>query len=320
MKKNTKQNRHRNSHQHIDALTGVHTALVTPFQKNGSIDWKAYEQHLIFQLKNGVKGLVPCGTTGETPCLSEEEKLRLIEVACRLGKPKGAVIIAGAGSNSTADTIENIKALKHLPIDYFLIVTPYYNKPSQQGLIEHFQAVADQAHRPILLYNVPGRTGVSLSAHSVGILSRHPNIIGIKEATGNLSLLCEMMSSVQENCTHEFVFLSGDDPTIIPFIALGGHGVISVVSNILPRNTVRIVAQYQEGKSLAATEHFKSLHRFFNHLFIEANPVPCKTVLSWQKRMTAHVRSPLTNLSKASTDTLKDTWQMIPKAILNYEL
>lgn len=287
---------------------GIFTALVTPFLEDGSIDWKNYERLLDAQIAGGIHGVVPCGTTGETPTLSSEEKRMLIENAVKRCKGK-ALVIAGTGSNDTAKTVYDSKHACEAGVDALLVVTPYYNKPSQAGMEAHFRAVADASSVPVILYNVPGRTGVSLAAATVGRLATHPNIVGIKEATGNLALLTEMRAAVAAQAQSKpFYFLSGDDPTFWPFMACGGDGVISVVSNIAPRSMRMIYEDWNEGRMGSGLALHEKLSPLFNHLFIEPNPVPVKTVLSWMKRMNTRVRLPLVEMQPDTTEKLKRVW------------
>lgn len=292
---------------------GIYTALVTPFQKDGSIDIARYEQLLDDQLKSGVHGVVPCGTTGESPVLTSEEKKLLISTAVKKCKGR-ALVIAGTGSNDTAKTIQDSKAACELGVDALLVVTPYYNKPTQAGMEAHFKAVADQSSVPVILYNVPGRTNVSLAASTVAKLAAHPKVIGIKEATGNLALLTEMRGAVTktlESKSKPFYFLSGDDVTFWPFLACGGDGVISVSSNVLPACMRMMYEDWNEGRVGSGLGLHEKLSHFFNMLFVEPNPVPVKAVLAWQGRMTDTVRLPLVSLSNESAEKLKQSWEAL---------
>lgn len=293
-----------------NSFKGVYTALVTPFADDESIDWKAYEALIHAQLAARVHGVVPVGTTGETPNLSDEEKLELISRAVALCKDK-ALVIAGTGTNSTTDSMEfTIKACS-LGIDAALVVTPYYNKPSQAGLIAHYQAIADVTSVPLILYNVPSRTGVSLSAASVGELAKHPNIGGIKEASGDLNLFFQMKDAVQKNRKTPFFFLSGDDTTFWPFLACGGDGTISVASNIVPNCMRMLFEDWNEGRVGQGLALFTRLHEFFESLFIESNPVPLKTLFAETKRMRADVREPLAPLLPENRAKLLAVWNSL---------
>jgi 4-hydroxy-tetrahydrodipicolinate synthase len=292
------------------SFKGVFTALVTPFSDDGSVDWKSYEQLLERQLAGGVDGVVPCGTTGESPTLTSADKKQLVERAVKRCKGH-ALVIAGTGSNDTAKTLLDSKVASEAGADALLVVTPYYNKPSQSGLEAHFRAVADSSNAPIILYNVPGRTNVSLAPATVGKLAHHPNIIGIKEASGNLSLLVEMRMAVAKATSKPFYFLSGDDPTFWPFLACGGHGVISVASNVLPRCMRMLFEDWNEGRIGSGLALHERLVEFFNALFIESNPVPVKTLLSWQKHMTDTVRLPLAAMQPENISKLRHAWSAL---------
>lgn len=286
---------------------GAFTALATPFTVKGDVDWAAYERLLERQLRGGISGVIPCGTTGESPTLTKEEKLKLIELAAKACKGK-ALVLAGTGSNNTMASVELSKAACDHGADGLLIVVPYYNKPSQAGLEAHFTAIADAVEKPVILYNVPGRTITSLTATTVGHLARHPRIIGIKEATGNMAVLTEMREQVARLApSRAFTWLSGDDPTLLPFLAVGGQGVISVASNILPGAMVRLC----KGGPTAFKE-FETLFAFFNALFVEANPVPCKTVLQWLGLCESAVRLPLVGLAPESEAKLRRAWEALP--------
>lgn len=293
---------------------GIFTALVTPFLPDGSLDLKAYERLIDAQLQSGVHGVVPVGTTGESPTLSAEEKLLLIRTAA--AKCRGrALVIAGTGSNDTLKTIKDSKAASEAGADAVLVVTPYYNKPSQAGLDAHFRAIADESPVPVILYNVPGRTGVSLAAATVAKLSTHPKIVGIKEATGNLTLLTEIRQAVANQANRKkdkpFYSLSGDDVTFWPFMASGGDGVISVSSNVLPVCMRMMFEDWNEGRIGTGLALHEKLCHFFNTLFIESNPVPVKQVLGWQGRMNANVRLPLVGLHPESAEKLKRSWEAL---------
>lgn len=294
------------------SFRGVFTAIVTPFLDNGEIDWKNYEKLLDFQLTGGVHGIIPCGTTGESPTLSGDEKAKLVEIAVERCRGK-ARVIAGTGSNDTKATIDNSKRACAAGADALLVVTPYYNKPSQAGLEAHFRAVADASPAPVILYNVPGRTGVSLAAATVAKLAAHPKIVGIKEATGNLGLLSEMRTAVRAAVpAKSFVFLSGDDITFWPFMACGGDGVISVASNVLPRGMRRLFDASEARRLESGLALHEQLSAFFNGLFIEANPGPVKHVLSWTQEINDRPRLPLVPVQPDTSQKLKKIWSALP--------
>jgi 4-hydroxy-tetrahydrodipicolinate synthase len=295
---------------------GVYTALVTPFLADSTVDWKSYDSFIDEQLAAKVHGVVPCGTTGESPTLTSDEKAKLIEIAVKKCKGK-AFVIAGTGSNDTAATIEASKKACALGVDGLLIVTPYYNKPSQTAMQAHFLAVAEASSVPIILYNVPGRTGVSLSADTVAKLAQHPKIVGIKEASANMALLSEMRVAVAAATSKPFTFLSGDDVTYWPFLACGGDGVISVASNVLPGCMRLLLECWQDSKLDEGLLLHEKLSAFFNVLFIEANPVPIKALLAYENRMTAKTRMPLGEIAPENFEKLKRVWTALPAPIRN---
>ena len=256
---------------------GVFTALVTPFKKINSneheIDFESFDRLLDLQMSGKIHGVVVNGTTAESPCLNKEEVYALFTKAKSKLKAHQKVIL-GTGSNCTQSTIANTKMAKEWGADAALVVVPYYNKPSQEGIYQHFKAVANSCDIPILLYNVPSRTVSSMNAETLSRLSEIPNIMGIKEASGNLELLKEMKAKARK----DFVFLSGDDASFLDFIFEGGHGVISVLSNPLPAECMRWWQSAMEGKK-SVLETFKVHLHFTNLLFKESNPSPVKYVL-----------------------------------------
>ena len=217
---------------------GAYTAIVTPFSDDGStIDFARLDEHIAFQARGGVTGIVPCGTTGESPTLSESEQHAVIERAIAVGKPLGLQIVAGTGSNCTAHAVEMHRFAHKAGADASLQVSPYYNKPSQEGLYRHFMTLADKVELPIVLYNIPGRTGITMTPQTVARLNEHPNVVAIKEATGSLDMASEIMSLC------DITVVSGDDSLTLPLMSIGGKGVISVASNLLPAQ----VKQLQDG-------------------------------------------------------------------------
>lgn len=269
-------------------IEGVITALATPFNKSGEICKKSFKRLLKDQLDQGISGVVVNGTTGESPTLTPDDVKSLFAMAkAEMGDQMP--IIVGTGLNSTAKTIEFSKKVSAWKPDALLVVVPYYNKPPQRGLIAHFTAVAKASKSPILLYNVPGRTVAGLDAVSVGELSRHKNIIGIKDATGSMDFLAEMRGEVED----DFILLSGDDATCVDFCARGGHGVISVSSHIIGRE----MAEHIRNRSVAAyTSKYADLMK---HLYIEANPIPLKAALNWMGLFSSlNLRLPLVSLDE----------------------
>jgi len=273
-------------------FSGSLVAIITPMLADGQIDYVSLKKLLNYQVDNGTDGLVIMGTTGEAATIPFSEQLAVIQFV--IDEVQGRVkIIAGNGSNSTAEAVEKTKQLDELAIDGFLTVTPYYNKPTQAGMIAHFKAVAAATDKPILLYNVPGRTGVDLQSVTVAELSKVPNIIGIKEATGSLTRLSEL----QQLCPKDFLLLSGDDASACDFLLQGGHGVISVTTNVAPlamSNMIRTARQKDLTTSKQIDLTLQGLHR---DLFIESNPIPSKWAL-WRLGLIASdfARLPLTQL------------------------
>ena len=279
---------------------GAITALVTPFH-NGRVDEDAYRRLIDWQIRQGIGGIVPCGTTGESATLSHEEHARVIDIA--VDEAGGRVpVIAGTGSNNTAEAIRLTRHAKEAGADGALLITPYYNKPSQEGLYQHYKKVAEESKFPLVLYNVPGRTGVNLLPATVARLAEIPDVVAIKEATGDM----KQVSEVVECCGDRITVLSGDDFTILPLLTLGGRGVISVVSNILPADTGAMVRAHEAGDMDTARRlHFK-LMPLTRALFLETNPVPVKTALSMLGRIPLEVRLPLVPLQDETRRRLRE--------------
>lgn len=256
-------------------FTGCGTAMVTPFRQDGSLDEAALRRLIQRQLAADIDFLVPCGTTGESPTLTHEEHLKVVEITVELAKGR-VPILAGAGGYNTAEVIALARELAAMGVDGILSVTPYYNKPTQEGLYQHYRAIADAARLPIILYSVLGRTGVNIEPATVKRLAEIENIVGIKEASGNISQMAVILNAVPE----DFLVLSGDDAITLPLIALGGVGVISVASNEIPAEMARLTQLAVQGDFRAARE----IHRRFLPLmevnFIESNPIPVKAALS----------------------------------------
>jgi len=295
-------------------LKGVYTALVTPFSADGSsVDWDSYERLVKFQIEGGVAGVVACGTTGESPTLSTEEKRKAISEAVRITRGTGVIVIAGTGSNDTAATVEDTAWARDAGADMALVVNPYYNRPSQAGLLAHFRAVLRGAPGiPILLYNIPGRSGVTLTVDTLEALSKEEGIVGVKDATGTMDYACE----VGVRCGSSLTVLSGDDGLTLPFMSLGATGVVSVVSNLYPAATVAMVAKGLAGDFSGALASHKALWPFFKGAFIETNPVPIKTALA-ASRIISHatVRLPLAPLEPANASKLESIVSTTAKGI-----
>jgi 4-hydroxy-tetrahydrodipicolinate synthase len=272
----------------IHQLQGCGTALVTPFAADGSIDEAALRRHVRWQIESGIDFLVPCGTTGENPVLSSAEHFRVVEITIEEARGK-VPVLAGAGGNYTAKVREGIQQMEKMGADGILSVTPYYNKPTQEGLYQHYKALAESTRLPILLYNVPGRTGVNLEPRTLLRLSEFPNILGVKEASGNMTQIDEILRTLPER----FRVISGDDALTLPMQALGAAGVISVVSNVAPREMTEMVALANSADFAAARRMHRKLAALMQVLFIEANPIPAKYALHAMGRMELAFRLPL---------------------------
>ena len=275
-------------------IYGVNTAIVTPFTKDDTIDEAALQQLIERQISAGVAGIVPVGTTGESATLTYKEHYRIIELTVQIVRGR-AKVIAGVGSNSTAETCANIRRAQELGADAALVITPYYNRPTQEGLCQHFIRVADSSDLPIILYNVPTRTGVNLEPQTIYRLSQHKNIIGIKEASGQLiSQVCEIIHL----CDPEFIVLSGDDASNFLIYALGGKGCVSVTSNVTPDRVVALWKAYSEGNFPIAEKLNLDLYPLNRVLFCETNPAPVKAVLGHMGHMHERCRLPLSMISQ----------------------
>lgn len=278
---------------------GAIVAIVTPFKK-GKVDEAALRKLIEFQIKNGTDGIVPCGTTGESSTLSHEEHDRVIEITIDAVN-KRVPVIAGTGSNSTAEAIRLTKHAYEAGADGALMVAPYYNRPTQEGLYQHYKAVAEAVKIPIIIYNIPGRTGVNINPDTLARLSKIKNIVGVKEASGSI----KQMSDVIALCGPDFDVLSGDDLFTLPLMAMGGCGVISVLSNVAPADMAGLVDAFAAGDmEKAKALHFK-MAGLIDSLFIETNPVPVKAALSLMKKISYEVRLPLSKLSDANYEKLK---------------
>ena len=256
-------------------FTGTGTALVTPFRKDGSLDEQALRQLVKRQIEAGIDFLVPCGTTGESPTLTREEHLRVVEITVELAQGK-VPVLAGAGGYNTAEVIALARELAALGADGILSVTPYYNKPTQEGLYQHYRAIAEAVPLPIILYSVQGRTGVNVEPATVKRLAAIENIVGIKEASGNVSQMAAILNSVPD----DFLVLSGDDAITLPLIALGGRGVISVVSNEIPAEMSQLTRLALQGDFDGARRIHRRYHPLMEINFVESNPIPVKAALA----------------------------------------
>jgi 4-hydroxy-tetrahydrodipicolinate synthase len=272
-------------------FSGAFTALVTPF-KNGAVDVEALESLVEFQIEGGINGLVPCGTTGESPTLSEEEDRLVIETVVRVTHGR-VPVVAGTGSNNTASAIKYTKMAEEVGADGSLQVAPYYNKPTQEGLFRHYAAIAENTSLPLVLYNIPGRTNVTIAPETVAQLAEIPNVVGVKEST----LSMNMVSDIRRLCGEEFDILSGDDPMTIPLMALGGTGVVSVASNIAPRAVSDMVAAMNSGDLARGRELHYRLLPLIRALSVETNPIPIKAAASLLGLCSDELRLPLVPMS-----------------------
>lgn len=278
---------------------GSMVALVTPF-KDGRIDEPAFRALVEFHINNGTDALVPCGTTGESPTLSHDEHRRVIELTIEAVNRRIAVV-AGTGSNSTAEAIELTRYAGQAGADGALLVLPYYNKPTQAGLVAHCRAVADAAELPLILYNIPGRTGINMLPETLAALADHPHIVGMKEATGNL----EQMTQDIVLCGDRLSFLSGDDTLTLPLLAVGGRGVISVVANLVPRDVADLTHAFLGGDWKRAREIHLKLFPLCQAMFYETNPIPVKTAMALLGMIGGELRLPLCPMSEPNLNRLK---------------
>jgi 4-hydroxy-tetrahydrodipicolinate synthase len=279
---------------------GSIVAIVTPFDSEGRFDEEAFRKLVEFQIENGTDGIVPCGSTGEAATLDHSSHKEIIR-ACVAQVNKRVPILAGTGSNSTSEAIELTLAAKEAGADAALLITPYYNKPSQEGLYQHFKMVAEQVALPQMLYNVPGRTGINLTVETTVRLAELPNVIGLKDASGGVNQAGEILARTGEG----FDILSGDDSLTLPFMSVGAKGVISVTANIMPAAVKALVAAIEEGRwEDARQQHYKLLD-IHNIMFIESNPTPVKAALELMGLCNARVRLPLVTMQQQSIEQLK---------------
>lgn len=282
----------------VPVFKGSCTAIVTPFNEHG-VDYERLKKNLEFQYENGTSAIVVCGTTGENATHTPNEHDELVRVTVRTvnGRMK---VIAGIGSNNTENALRAAENAKYSGADAVLMVTPYYNKTTQKGLVEHFSYVADRVDIPMILYNVPSRTGIGISADTCKVLSQHPNINGIKEASGEIALAAKIRSL----CGDDLYIWSGNDDCTIPLMSLGALGVISVASNIVPGAVAKLCALCLEGSYAEATELYAKYASLFSAMFIETNPIPVKAALKMMGMDSGILRLPLTEISQESFETL----------------
>jgi len=284
---------------------GVYTAIVTPFNEDGSVDYNSLKSLIEEQIESGVSGIVPCGTTGESPTLTREEKLKIIETTVKT-VDKRVKVVAGTGGNCTQSSIDLSRSAEKLGVDGVMLVNPYYNKPTQEGLYRHFKAVADSIDIPVLIYNIFGRTGVNLETPTLmRLIDDCKNIRAVKEASGNL----DQMRDVIEQSPDDFCVLSGDDGLTFDLIKLGGDGIVSVASNILPKEMSEMTRLALDGEIDKASELNDRLAPFFEAEFIETNPIPIKAALAIQGKIKEVYRLPMCELMPENKEKLKKVMQ-----------
>lgn len=287
---------------------GSTVAIVTPF-KNGKVDEKKLKELVEFQIKNGTSAILPCGTTGESPTLTPEEHERVIDI-CIEAANKRVPVMAGTGSNSTAEAIALTQHAAKAGASASLQVSPYYNKPTQEGLYRHFKAIADSVNIPIILYNIAGRTAVNIEPETMARMARDcKNIIGVKEASGSL----DQMSAIKALCPKDFLLLSGDDSLTLPILSIGGKGIISVVANVAPKDVADLCKAFDTGNLKKAQELHFQLLPLVKAMFYETNPIPVKTAMGLLGRCEPDLRLPLCPISEKNLERLKT-------ALINYGL
>ncbi len=281
-------------------FTGSGVAIVTPFTQDNAVNFDKLAELIEWQIQEGTDAIIACGTTGESPTLTDEEHKRVIECAVEVAK-KRVPVIAGSGSNDTAYAVQMSIHAEHVGADALLCITPYYNKPTQKGLMANFIAIADAVHIPIIMYNVPGRTGVNLAPETVAKLAEHRNICGVKEASGNIAQVAEIARLVPP----DFALYSGNDDMVVPLMSLGGLGVISVVANVAPKDTHLMAKSYLDGNVKKAQELQLAMKPLIDALFYETNPIPVKTAMNLMGLNVGGLRLPLTEMSDANVEKLK---------------
>jgi 4-hydroxy-tetrahydrodipicolinate synthase len=282
-------------------FTGSLVALVTPF-KNGRVDEQGLCDLIEWHIANGTDGLVPCGTTGESATLSHEEHERVVELTIQASRGR-IPVIAGTGSNNTKEAIRLTKSAQNAGADAALLISPYYNKPTQEGLYQHFKAISESVDIPLFLYNIPGRTAINILPATIARIAELKNVIGVKEATGDLKQVAETIAA----CPKEFIILSGDDFTTLPLLAIGGKGVISVVANVVPAETAKMMDTWFAGNLEEAKRLHFYLFPLIQAMFLETSPIPVKTALWLMGKMDSEMRLPLYEMSEANLGKLKET-------------
>lgn len=287
-------------------FSGCLVAMITPF-RDGKIDEPGLRRLVDFHLENGTDGHVPCGTTGESVSMTEEEQLRVIEIVVEAVN-KRIPVIAGTGTNSTAKTIKMTRKAKEVGADAALVVTPYYNKPTQQGLYLHFEAIAKETDLPLVLYNVPSRTSVNMLPETVARLAKIPTVVAVKEASGSM----DQVSQIVQSCRADFAVLSGDDSLTLPMLSLGGTGVISVVGNIAPSPMSEMVRAYRAGNVARARELHYQMFDLCRAMFYETNPIPVKTAAGFLGLCSSELRLPMCPMGEANRQKLEQVLKTSP--------
>ena len=286
--------------------TGCGTALVTPFDKNGNVDEAGVRRLARRQIDAGIHFLVPCGTTGESPTLTEDERVRVVELVVQEAAGK-VPVLAGAGGYDTREVIHVGKRMRQVGAQGILSVTPYYNKPTPEGLYQHYKAIAEGVGLPLIVYNVPGRTGVNVEPKTLARLATIPNIVGVKEASGNMGQICEVCRSVPG----DFIVLSGDDSLTLPLMAIGGRGIISVASNGMPAEMAKMVELAEANDFAAARMIHATLMPFLTVNFIEANPIPIKSAMAMMGLLEERYRLPMVPPTAASKEKIAEVLEQV---------
>ena len=281
-------------------LTGCGTALITPF-KNGEVDYEAFAALVDRQVEAGIDFLVPLGTTGETPCLEDEERIKVLQIA--KAHSQGRPVVVGGGTNSLQHTIRSMQMLEPYGVDAFLIVVPYYNKPTQEGQYQYFKAVAEATDKPIVLYNVPGRTGANMTAETCLRLAQIPNIVAVKEASGNREQIEKILAGAPEG----FQVLSGNDDDTLWMMQQGGAGIISVASNVAPKHMADFIGAIREGDMAKAEALNAALTPLFTNCFVESNPIPAKAAMAAMGLIENELRLPLVPSQQSTYDLMVNT-------------
>jgi 4-hydroxy-tetrahydrodipicolinate synthase len=285
-------------------LHGCYVAIVTPFTEKGEVNEEALRSHVEFLIEKGVAGVVPCGTTGESATLSWEEHNRVVDIV--IEQARGRVqVIAGAGSNNTAESLAAARHACEIGADAILSITPYYNRPTQEGLYQHFAAIATQVEIPTVVYNVPSRTSINLLPETVERLCSFKNIVAVKEASGSIV----QVSEIHRRCGERITILSGDDPLTLPILACGGKGVISVVANIAPEKMIALIKAFTAGETARALALHEELLPLSQSMFIETNPIPVKTAMNLLGMNAGPLRLPLTSMSERNKQELASVLQ-----------